>query len=114
MRFRVLVEPPLLKLILLAGTDHVNAAANAIVPPRLLVVASDYRRMHPRCRNPGAHEDANAEIGVPPHLCTGRRGTFGEGRVCVRLRWGEGAGCGCCVVFFVALDLLFAVIVFAL
>ena len=109
----MLIEPKLLKLIMLTGTDHVNAAANARVLPRLLVVASDYRRMHPRCRNPGAHEDANAEIGVPPHLCTGRRGTFSEG-LCVRLRWGEGAGCGCCVVCFVALDLLLADIVLAL
>ena len=32
-RSRVLMEPPLLKLIMLTGTDHVNTAANAIVLP---------------------------------------------------------------------------------
>ena len=79
MRFRVLMEPPLLTLVMLVGTDHVNAAANAIVPLRLLAVASDCRSMNPRRRNPDAHEDANAEIGVPPYLRTGRRGRFGEG-----------------------------------
>ena len=77
-RFRVLMEPPLLTLIMLVGPDHVIAAANAIVPLKLLAVASDCRSMNPRRRNPGAHEDANAEIGVPPHLRTGRRGRSGD------------------------------------
>ena len=59
-------------------------------PAKLLAVASEYRRMmNPRRRNPGAHEDANAEIRVPPHLRTGhrfsllgRRSAWERGYVC--------------------------------
>ena len=103
-RFRVLMEPPLLTLIMLVGPDHVIAAANAIAPLKLLAVASDCRSMNPRRRNPGAREDANAEIGVPPLLICARASVGDPAittRACERLRWGGGAGCGCCVVCFV-------------
>ena len=49
------------------------------LPLLLLTIASAYRRMDLRRRDPGAHEDANVEFGVPPHLHTGRRGRFGDG-----------------------------------
>ena len=95
------MEPPLLALIMLVGNDHVNAAASAIAPLRLLAVASEYRRMNPGRRNPGAHEDANAQIGVPPHLRTGHRFSL-LGR---RSVWERGYVC-----FGVTFALLFVVI----
>ena len=93
------MEPPLLTPTMLMGNDHVNAAASAIVPLRLLAFASEYRRMNPRRHNPGAHEDANAEIGVPPQLRTGhrlsllgRRSAWERGYVCF--------GVGAALLFF--------------
>ena len=113
---------------MLVQNHQVNAAAGAIVPLRLLTVASADRRMESYRRNPGAHEDANAEsvyllicarTGVghsanarPSHMNL-LLGAAGPSRWELR-RWDRGAGCGCWAACPVALALLFAVTVFAL
>ena len=82
---------------MLVYNDQVNAAAGAIVPLRPLTVASAYRRMDPRRRSPGAHEDANAES-VYLLICTWA-GVGGSARACVRARGGEGGKVAVAVLF---------------
>ena len=64
-----------------AGSGVVDSRSalypTAVRAPSLVpLCVARYRRSH--CRNPGAHEDANAEFGVPPHLRTDRRGALGK------------------------------------